>query len=154
MEIVLYQGLGTLPWFNPDLDEEGMEPPAPVRELRQSLASADAYIISSPEYAHGIPGVIKNGLDWLVSCAELTGKPVALWNAAPAGGEFAQRALLEVLTTMSWPVVREACLLEPFLRRKLEPEGPFDGPELDAVERALAALAASRLRDQLVHARE
>jgi NAD(P)H-dependent FMN reductase len=124
--------------------------PAP-RELPQLLVSAGAYVISSPEYAHGIPGVLENGLDWLVSCAELTGKPVALRNASPAGGEFALRGLIEVLTTMSWPVLREACLLEPFLRKKLGPEVPFDGPALEAVGRALAA---SSSRDQLVHARE
>jgi chromate reductase len=149
MTVAIYEDLGTLPWFNPDLDEEGTAPPAPVAALRALLAASDAFIICSPEYAHGIPGSLKNGLDWLVSCGELTGKPVALFNASAAGGEFAQGALLEVLRTMSWPVSHSASLLTPFLRKKLNPSGPFDDPQLTAPLRA--ALAA--LADEVLEAR-
>jgi NAD(P)H-dependent FMN reductase len=106
------------------------------------LASADAYIISSPEYAHGIPGVLKNALDWLVSCDELVGKPVAVFNASAAGGEFAARALVEVLTTMSWKVSRAGSLMEPFLPRKLAAEAPFDESVKEPLRKALLALAA------------
>jgi chromate reductase, NAD(P)H dehydrogenase (quinone) len=142
MSLILYEGLGALPWFNPDLDGEGSAPPPPVAKLRELLAGADAFILCSPEYAHGIPGVVKNGLDWLVSCAELTGKPVAIFNASAAGGEFAQRALLEVLSAMSWPVSQSASLLQPFLRRKLSADGPFDDPQLTGpLKAALIALA-------------
>ena len=119
VEVVLYDGLGSLPHFNPDLDAEGMEPPAPVRSLREMLVDADAILISSPEYAHGVPGAFKNMLDWLVSVGELVGKPVALWNAAPAGGEYAQNAILETLRTMNWRVVDGACRVTPFVRRKI-----------------------------------
>jgi NAD(P)H-dependent FMN reductase len=147
MIVDIYEDLGTLPWFNPDLDEEGSVPPAPVAALRALLAASDAFIICGPEYAHGIPGALKNGLDWLVSCAELTGKPVALFNASAAGGEFAQRALLEVLSAMSWPVSHSASLLTPFLRKKLNPSGPFDDPVLTGpLHRALAALADEILK--------
>src|SRR5215210_7667841 len=66
IQVVMYDGLGELPHFNPDLDEEGSEPPARVRELRELLIGADAVLISSPEYAHGVPGAFKNMLDWLV----------------------------------------------------------------------------------------
>jgi hypothetical protein len=84
--------------------------------------------------------------DWLVSCPELTGKPVALFNASAAGGNFAQAALLEVLATMSWPVSLEASLLEPFVRKKLSPDGPFDDPQLIQPLRAAleALLVAAR----------
>lgn len=117
--VVMYEGLGGLPHFNPDLDAEGLEPPPSVRELRELLIAADAVLISSPEYAHGVPGAFKNMLDWLVSTGELAGKPVALWNASPAGGEHAQNAILETLRTMNWRVIDEASRVKPFVRRKI-----------------------------------
>ncbi|HEV7242079.1 MAG TPA: NADPH-dependent FMN reductase [Thermoanaerobaculia bacterium] len=114
-----YEGTGNLPHFNPDLDAEGTEPPPSVRELRELLIGADAILISSPEYAHGVPGAFKNLLDWLVSTGELVGKPVALLNASPAGGEYGKNAILETLRTMNWQVVEEASRLKPFVRRKI-----------------------------------
>jgi NAD(P)H-dependent FMN reductase len=122
VQLQLYDGLGELPHFNPDLDEEGTAPPAPVAALRRLLIDADAVLISSPEYAHGVPGAMKNLLDWLVSVGELVGKPVALLNASPVGGGYAQRALLETLRTMNWEVVDEACCVEPFVARKISGE--------------------------------
>jgi NAD(P)H-dependent FMN reductase len=119
VEVVAFDGVGDLPHFNPDLDAEGLDVPEPVRRLRETLAAADAIVISSPEYAHGVPGALKNLLDWLVSAGELVGKPVALLNAAPAGGEYAQASLLETLRTMNWRVVEEASLTKPFLPRKI-----------------------------------
>ena len=63
VEIILYRGLGDLPHFNPDL--EAAEPPS-VTEFREQVRISDGLLISSPEYAHGVPGVLKNALDWLV----------------------------------------------------------------------------------------
>ena len=57
MELVFYEGVGSLPHFNPDLD--GGEPPRSVREFRALLGAADGVLISSPEYAHGIPGSLE-----------------------------------------------------------------------------------------------
>jgi chromate reductase len=122
VEVVTYTGIADLPHFNPDLDAEGDAPPAPVRELRELLIGADAIVISCPEYAHGVPGAFKNLLDWLVSTGELVGKPVALLNASPAGGQYAQNALLETLRTMNWGVIENASLIEPFVRRKIMSE--------------------------------
>ena len=53
VEVVAYDGIGGLPHFNPDLDEG--TPPEVVRKLRAEVARADALMISSPEYAHGVP---------------------------------------------------------------------------------------------------
>jgi len=140
VRVTLYDGLGALPHFNPDLDEEGAMPPAPVAALRALLIGADAVLISSPEYAHGVPGVLKNMLDWLVSVGELVDKPVALLNASPVGGNFAQAALLETLRTMNWNVVAEACRVEPFVRRKIAGE-LTDDDALAVLADAVAALA-------------
>jgi NAD(P)H-dependent FMN reductase len=104
-EVEIYEGLATLPHFNPDDDVEGMTPPPAVAELRAKLAGADGILISSPEYAHGVPGSLKNALDWLVSDGALVDKPVALINASPVGGEFARDSLVETLRTMNWRVM-------------------------------------------------
>jgi len=147
VEVVAYEGMGELPHFNPDLDAEGTSPPPSVHELRELLISADAILISSPEYAHGVPGAFKNLLDWLVSTGELVGKPVALLNASPAGGEYAQNAILETLRTMNWRVVEEASRVKPFVRRKIVGE-VVDAETLAVLSEGVAALldAASSTR--------
>lgn len=95
VEITQYEGLARLPHFNPD-DDLG-DPPEPVLELRAQVGAADALLFCVPEYAHGMPGSLKNALDWLVSSIELPGKHVALLNASPMA-THAQAALRETLT--------------------------------------------------------
>jgi len=141
-EVVIYDGLAQLPHFNPDDDAEGAPPPDSVAELRRQLIRADAIVISSPEYAHGVPGTLKNMLDWLVSTGELVGKPVALLNAAPSGGAYAQASLLETLRTMNWKVVPEASRIEPFVQRKIAGELHDEGA-LAILAAAVAALVRS-----------
>lgn len=97
VSVALYGGLGGLPPFNPDLDVE--PPPVPVADWRRAVAAADALLICSPEYAHGVPGALKNALDWLVSFEGFIHKPVALLNARPA--EFAPASLRETLMVMN-----------------------------------------------------
>jgi len=144
MEWETYGGLADLPHFDPDEDEEGRTVPPAVADLRSRVIAADGWVISSPEYAHGVPGSLKNALDWLVSCPELPGKPVLLLNASAAGGDFAQAALAETLRTMSLEVL-EASLTRPFLPRKLQ-EGSALEPDATRVLRlALDALAEAIL---------
>jgi len=140
--VVFYTALGELPHFNPDLDEEGSVPPAEVQRLRELLIGADAILISSPEYAHGVPGAFKNMLDWLVSTGELVGKPVALVNAAPAGGEFAQASILETLRTMNWRVVSEASRVQPFVKRKISGDA-VDEETLEVLRGTIRALLSA-----------
>jgi chromate reductase len=139
LQFVAYDGIASLPNFNPDLDGEESEPPQQVRELRELLIGADAILISCPEYAHGVPGAFKNLLDWLVSTGELVDKPVALLNASPSGGDYAQSALLETLRTMNWRVLEEASLVKPFVRRKIVDE-LTDDDSLATLRAALEAL--------------
>ena len=150
MRIEFFTRLGDLPHFNPDLD--GPELPAPVVELRQMLASADGLLISSPEYAHGVPGVLKNGLDWLVSSIEVVAMPVLLLNTSPRA-THAQESLAETLRTMSAEVVGGASFGVPLAGRSFDVPGILADterggrlqPALDAMEEAsLHSRAAGR----------
>jgi len=120
--------IGRLPHFNPDLDGEGAVPPPLVAELRARLAEADGVFISTPEYAHGVPGSLKNALDWIVSSGELTDKPVALIVASPGGGQLAQTALAETLRVMGARLVVDATL--PFARRDVDADNRVSDPDL------------------------
>lgn len=136
-----YDGLSALPLFNPDDDVEPA--PAAVSELRARVAGADALVISSPEYAHGVPGALKNALDWLVSGVEIFQKPVALLNPSPAS-RFAHPQLIETLRVMSATVVDEACITLAIAGRRLDAEGIAADAELStAIRAALDALAAA-----------
>ncbi|MFC5437751.1 NADPH-dependent FMN reductase [Rhodanobacter umsongensis] len=99
LELVVYDGLGALPLFNPDDDNDPLAPP--VLALRDAVGRADALLIACPEYAHGVPGAFKNLLDWLVGSLEFPGKPILLLNTAARGSYHAQEALAEILATMS-----------------------------------------------------
>ena len=97
-----FMGLDQLPHFNPDQDDDN--PPAAVVAFRREIGNADAVVICSPEYAHGVPGTLKNALDWLVGSGEIINKPVAIINAS-GRSTFAHTQLIETLTVMSSRVV-------------------------------------------------
>lgn len=94
--ITLFDGIAALPHFNPDHEAD---PPTSVIEWRAALQRAHAVVICSPEYAHGVPGVLKNALDWVVGTGEFMYKPVALINASP-GSHFVLPQLTETLAVM------------------------------------------------------
>lgn len=140
VEVIIYGGLGELPHFNPDLDEE----PAPVTvtNFRSQLRLSEGVIISSPEYAHGIPGVLKNALDWVVASGELYEKPVALLSASPRA-TYAQASLMETLDVMKARIVKEACVaLQVHADHLSRPLGISSNADLSrAIVSALATFA-------------
>ena len=139
MEVRVYTQLAELPLFNPDLD--GDEPPTAVAQFRLELDASAAVLISSPEYAHGVPGALKNALDWIVGSGEIVGKPVALFNASPRA-THAQASLAETLRVMSANLVEDASIAVPLSGRHLDASGIVADMELSSVIRsALAALA-------------
>ena len=107
VEIVPWAGLDGLPHFNPDLDDEQAPPLPAVGAFRAALRAVDALLLSSPEYAHGVPGSLKNALDWVVGSGELVELPVALLVVAPHAS-FAQAQLVETLGVMSARLVSGA----------------------------------------------
>ena len=138
VNIVLYGGLVDLPHFNPD--REGVDEPESLIKYRALLKSADGVLFSSPEYAHGVPGVLKNALDWVVGTGEFVGKPVALLNASPRS-THAQASLTETLRIMTATIVEAASIAVPPPGRKLDTAGIVADPEISALLRsALNAL--------------
>jgi NAD(P)H-dependent FMN reductase len=114
MEIVFYEGLGT-----------------PVAALRKELGNCRGVLISSPEYARGVAGAMKNALDWLVSSFEFPAKPVALINASPRA-IHADAQLRLILATMSACLVEEASITLPVMGRGLDAKGIVEDENLSA----------------------
>ncbi len=134
-----FDGIAALPHFSPDLDVEPW--PAPVLALRAAIGRADALLIATPEYAHGMPGCLKNALDWLVSATEPIHKRVLLISASPSGAAHAHAQFTEVLTTMSMHVVDGGAHV--FSRNKLDATGEVADPALRAAIRdGVARLSA------------
>jgi chromate reductase len=129
MEITIFGGLADLPHFNPDLD--GDRPPDAVAVLRNAIGNAQGLLISSPEYARGVAGVLKNALDWLVSSTEFPGKPVALINASQRA-THADAALRLTLNTMSANLVEVASIMLPLLGRNLDAAGIMADADLSS----------------------
>ena len=127
-----FDGLAALPHCSPELDVEPL-PPA-VAALRAAIGASDGLVIATPEYAHGMPGSLKNALDWLVSATEPIGLPVLLVSASPGGAAHAHAQFSEVLRTMNLRLVDGGAHV--FSRAKLDPHGEVADPAL------LAALAA------------
>lgn len=134
----IYDGLGTLPHFN-DANEPGLA----VIALRNELKMADGVIICSPEYAFGVPGSLKNALDWTVSSGEFVNKPLALITAA-TGGNNAHAALQLIFKALSARLTPETSLLISFVRAKMNTEGEVsDIPTLNGIQNVISALLAS-----------
>jgi chromate reductase, NAD(P)H dehydrogenase (quinone) len=141
VEVTLFDGIAGLPFFNPDLD--GAEVPAPVAGFRAAIGDADGLLISSPEYARGVAGVMKNALDWLVASLEFPGKPVALINTSPRA-THALAALRLTLETMSARIVDEACVTLPLLGSASGEDDIVGSEELSGLLReAMTRLAAA-----------
>lgn len=96
--VTIFDGIGCLPVFSPDLEEN--EPPLTVQAFIRLISGSDGIIVSSPEYVRGIPGGMKNAIDWLVSGDQIVDKPIALVHASHRGDEMLS-ALRRVLSTIS-----------------------------------------------------
>ncbi len=139
VDVSIYRGLAELPPFSPDI--EGDSTPEAVDRFRARLEASDAVLISSPEYAHGVPGVLKNALDWVVGSGELVDKPIVLINAS-SRATHAWASLNETLTVMSARVIVAASITIPLERRRLDAAGIAGDAALSAALRlALDALA-------------
>jgi chromate reductase, NAD(P)H dehydrogenase (quinone) len=144
MSVRRYPSIAVLPHFNPDQDTvDGSNLPAVVAEFRAMIGGADALLLSTPEYAHGLPGSFKNALDWLVGSTEFPGKPVAMISPS-ARSTYAQAQLREILATMSARIVDEASIVVPLTRRDMDADAIVaDDALVGALRSALAELASA-----------
>ncbi len=115
----IFRDLAGIPHFNPDLDND--QPPAAVAAFRKKLAEADAVMICTPEYAMGVPGSLKNAVDWTVSSMDLSAKPTALITAS-SSGQKGHAALLETLNVLECRMHTTTQLLIPFIKTKVNRE--------------------------------
>ena len=127
--VSVYQDLARLPHFNPD-DEQARLPDV-VSALRRQVGDADGIVISTPEYAHGLPGSFKNALDWLVGSTTFPGKPVMLMFGSSAS-VHAPASLREILQTMSAVLVPEADVTVELRGRSPRPEDLAADPAIAA----------------------
>ena len=141
VEFNIYPGLSGIPHFD-DADNV----PAAVSVWRKELREADAVLICTPEYAFGVPGTLKNALDWTVSSGELVNKPLALITAS-TGGDKAHAAFLQIFTALSAKIPEGGSLLIPFIRSKINAAGEIpDAAVLKAIQGVIDALISSILK--------
>jgi NAD(P)H-dependent FMN reductase len=122
----IYDELALIPPFDPGLDND--TPPDAVKRLRELLAAVDGVIICTPEYAFGVPGQLKNMLDWLVSSGSLVEKTLALITAS-LGGEHAHASLLLTLGALNSHVIDGSTLIVSFIRSKINADGQITHQE-------------------------
>ncbi len=150
MEIQLFDGLATVPPYNADVEAQG--DPGPVTALKAAIGDADALLISTPEYNAGLPGVLKNAVDWASrppGKSVLNGKPAALMGATP-GGLGTARAQQQL--RQSFVFTETYALLRPEMyvsraHEKFDASGRLtDEPTRQQLQRLLQALAEWTVR--------
>ena len=125
----IYSSIDKLPHFSRELDND--TPPAEVEAYRELLSRADGVIICTPEYIKGVPGVLKNALEWVVSSAELYAKPVAVITAS-GDGVNAHQALQLNLTMVNANVFDGGALLISGENNRLNEDGEFIKDEVNS----------------------
>lgn len=140
ISIKIYDGLLNLPQFNPDTDTDN--PPAQVTDLRKQIREARGILICTPEYAMGIPGSLKNLLDWTVSSSDFSGKPVVAITAS-LSGQKAHLSLMDTLQVIEASISESTQLLISFIKTKVNDQQQItDENTLNNVKRTMDAFIA------------
>ncbi len=126
MEIRIFDGMGALPLFNEDVEAQG--DPESVQAFKHAIREADALLIATPEYNHGVPGVLKNAIDWASrppGRSVLAGKPTAVFGASPGitGSARAQTQLRDSFVFTQTPAVLQPEILVYRAHEKFDAEG-------------------------------
>jgi chromate reductase len=132
--------LAALPLYNQDVEDAG-EPPSVVA-FKRAIRAADALLVATPEYNHGVPGVLKNAIDWASrprAMSPLTDKPVAIMGASPGRGSTAraQAQLRETFVFTGACVMPQPELLVGAAAHLFDDEGNLTD---DGVRRSVAEL--------------
>jgi chromate reductase len=136
--VTIFEGLSTLPHFNPDVDNENVS--ETVTDFRKQLRDADGILICTPEYVIGVPGTLKNAIDWTVSSMEFSKKPVALITAS-LSGEKAHQSLLGTLLIIEAKMTTDTQLLISSIKTKVNNDFKItDHEALNGVMRLVQSL--------------
>jgi chromate reductase len=139
-DLFIFEGLTALPHFNPDLDQE--DAPTEVADFRKQLRAADGILVCTPEYAAGVPGTLKNALDWTVSSMEFSKRPVALITASLAG-IHAHKSLLGTLLIIESRITADTQLVISGIKAKVNDDGVITDPAtLDQVNNLIGSFVA------------
>jgi chromate reductase len=134
-----------LPFYDGDVEAAG--DPASVTAFKEAIRDADALLIATPEYNRGIPGVLKNAVDWASRppfASPLTGKPVAIMGASTGRGGTAraQEQLRSALEHSRARVLEQPEVLVPEAYMAFDGEGRLvDQTAREDLSELLAALA-------------
>jgi chromate reductase, NAD(P)H dehydrogenase (quinone) len=147
----LWGGLKSVPPY--DEDDDGVDAPEVVAELREAIARADAVLIATPEYNHSIPGQLKNAFDWVsrpVATNPMRNKPVAVIGASTGafGGVWAQAELRKVMGALGARVL-DVELALPHAHENFDEQGRLIGAGyaqqlLEVVDAIVAAVEGRR----------
>jgi chromate reductase len=137
LEVTIFKSIAEIPHFNPDLDTEN--PPKEVTDFRKQLKRSEGILICTPEYAMGVPGTLKNAIDWTVSSCEFSHKPVALITAS-SSGQKGHISLLETLKIIESNIPDDSQLLISFIKTKVKEDKITDTETLKQVKRLIASL--------------
>lgn len=137
LNIKIYTAIQDIPHFNPDHDND--TPPLPVAHFRSLIKNADGILICTPEYAMGVPGTLKNAIDWTVSSMEFSHKPVALITAS-SSGRMAHASLIETLLVIESDMPAASQLLISFIKTKTAGNSITDMNTLTEVKKCIDSL--------------
>ncbi|WP_431032233.1 NAD(P)H-dependent oxidoreductase [Streptomyces sp. P6-2-1] len=146
VEVIVFDGLADVPFYNEDIDVEG-QVPAAATKLREAAASADAFLLFSPEYNGTMPAVLKNSIDWLsrpYGAGALSGKPVAVVGTAfgQYGGVWAQDDARKAAGIAGGVVLEDVKLSIPGSVTRFAELHPADDTEVvDGLVKTLASVA-------------
>ncbi|MFE9021033.1 NAD(P)H-dependent oxidoreductase [Streptomyces sp. NPDC007808] len=135
-EVVLFEGLAEIPFYNEDIDVEGSVPAAAAK-LREAALAADGFLMFSPEYNGTIPAVLKNAIDWLsrpYGAGAFGGKPVAVVGTAfgQYGGVWAQDETRKSVGIAGGKVLEDVKLAIPGSLTRFAETHPVDDAEVAA----------------------
>jgi len=139
-DIKIFEGIDNIPHFNPDLDND--HPPQQVSLFRRQLKEANGILICTPEYAMGVPGTLKNAIDWTVSSMQFSHKPVALITASSQGNK-AHASLLETLKVIECNIPDTSQLVISFVKTKVRDNKIIDPKTKTQVQQVMDSLLKS-----------
>ncbi|MCW3110931.1 MAG: NADPH-dependent reductase [Segetibacter sp.] len=144
LDITIFDGIENLPQFNPDNDGDNVA--KEILDFRQQLNKADGIIICTPEYAHGVPGTLKNAIDWTISSSQFPHKPTLLITAS-TGGHYGHKALMETLKAIEAKNIDQHQMVIPFAKTKISADNKITDEKTLADVKALVTAFIETLND-------